>query len=60
MYARVLAENLMHCRECLLVLARNRKTLSSVDILINILLFGCLVLLTLTKKSTNYMRVIYG
>ena len=64
MYAKVLAENLMHCQECLAILTSNRKilcqTLSSVDISLNVLLFGCLVLLGLTEKSTNYMRVIYG
>ena len=64
MYAKVLAENLMHCQERLAILTSNRKilcqTLSSVDISLNVLLFGCLVLLGLTEKSTNYMRVIYG
>ena len=44
MYTTVLAESLMHCRECLLFFAINRKrlcqTLSSVEDLIIVLLFG--------------------
>ena len=64
MYAKVLAEKLMHCRESLLFLAINRKmlcqTLSSVDNSIIVLLFGCLVLLGFTEKSTNYVRGLYG
>ena len=63
MHARGLAESLMHYQECLLFLAINRKrkrlTLSSVDNSIIALLFGCLVLLGLTEKSTNYMRSLY-
>ena len=56
MYARVLAESLMHYRECRLFLAINRErfcqTLSSVDNSIILLLFGCFVLLGLTEKTT--------
>ena len=63
MNARVLAESLMIYREYLLFLAVNRKrlcqTLSSVDHLILVLLFGCLVLLGVAEKSTNYMRSLY-
>ena len=63
MYARVLAESLMHYRECLLFLAMNRKrlcqTLSTVDNSIIVLFFRCLVLSGLTEKSTNYMRGLY-
>ena len=63
MYARVPAESLMHYRECLLFLDINRKrlcqTLSSVDNSIIVLLFGCIVLLGLKEKSTNYMRGLY-
>ena len=57
------AESLMHYRECLLFLDINRKrlcqTLSSVDNSIIVLLFGCIVLLGLTEKSTNYRRGLY-
>ena len=60
MYARVLAESLMHYRECLLFLAINRKklcqTFSSVGNLIIVLLFICLVQLDFIEKSKNYMR----
>ena len=63
MYARVVAENLMHCREKILFFAINRKrlcqTLSSVDNSVIFLLFGCLILLGLTGKSRNYMRGLY-
>ena len=62
-YARVLAESLMHYRECFLSFAINRKklcqTLLSESSLIIVLLFGCLVLLDLTEKSTNYIRGLY-
>ena len=64
MYAKVLAEKLMHCRESFLFLAINRKmlcqTLSSVNNSVIVLLFGCLVLLGFTEKSTNYVRGLYG
>ena len=60
MYARVLAESLMHCREFLPFLVINKKslcqTLSLVENSIIVLLFGCLVLLGLTAKTTNYIR----
>ena len=63
MHARVLAESLMHYRESLLFSRINRKrlcqTLSSVDSSIIIHLFGCLVLLGLTKKSTKHMGGLY-
>ena len=63
MYTRVLAESLTHYQECLLFLTINRKkfcqALSSVDNSIIVLLFGCLVLLGLTEKSTSYMRGLY-
>ena len=63
MYARVLVESLMHYRECPLVLPINKKglcqTVSSVDDSVIVLLFGCLILLVLTEKSTNYMRGLY-
>ena len=63
MYARVLAESLMQYRECVLFLAINRKRLcqffSSVNNSTIVLLFGCLVLLGLTEKSTSYMRGFY-
>ena len=63
MYARILAERLMHYRECLLFLAINIKrlcqTLSSVNNSIIALLFGCLILAALIEKSTNYMRGLY-
>ena len=55
-------QHLMHYRGCLF-LAINRKrscqTLSSVANSIIGLLFGCLVLLGFTEKSTNYMRGLY-
>ena len=64
MYATVLAENLMYCQECLLFLSINRKrlcqTLSSVEISVIVLLFGCLALLGLTEESRNYMRSLYN
>ena len=64
MHARVLVEKLMHCRECLLFLAINKKrlyhTLSSVNNSIIVLLFGCSVLLGFTEKSTDYMRGLYN
>ena len=60
MYAKVLAESLMHYRDCLLFLAISRKRLSQslslVDNSIIVLLFGCIVLLGLTEKPTKYMR----
>lgn len=63
MYAKVLAENLMHCQERLAILTSNRKilcqTLSSVDISLNVLLFGCLLPLSLTEKPTKCMRDLY-
>ena len=63
MYARVLAESLMHYRECLLFLAINRKSLCQILLLVDNsiigFLFGCLVLLSLTEKSTSYMRSLY-
>ena len=50
----------IHCREFLLFLAINRKTLcqtlSSMHNLVIVLLFGCLVLLCLTEKSADYMQ----
>ena len=49
--------------QCLFFLAINRKrlcqALSSVDNSVIFLLFGCLILLGLTEKSTNYMRGLY-
>ena len=63
MYARMLAESLMHYRECLFFLVINRKrfcqTLSSIDNSIIALLYGFLVLLGLTEKSPNYMIGLY-
>ena len=64
MYERVLAEKLIYCRESFLFLVINRKkllqTLSSVKNSVIVLLFGCLVLLGFTGKSTNYVRGLYG
>ena len=53
----------MSCQECSLFIAINKKrsfqALSSVDNAIIVLLFGYLVALGLTKKSTIYMGVLY-
>ena len=57
---KVLEENLMQCRECLPILAINRKmfyqTLSSVGNLMTVLSFRFSVLLSLAENSINYMR----
>lgn len=59
MYATLLGESFMHCRECFLFLAINRKrvyqTFSPVGSSVVVLLFGSLVLLGFTEKSTNYI-----
>ena len=56
-YLKVLIESLVHCQECPVFLAINRKkfyqTLSSVKNSVTVLLFGSLVLLGLTEKSTS-------
>ena len=63
MYAKVIAESLMHYREFFLLLATKRKRLcqscSSVNNSFIVLLFRFLRLLGLTEKLTNYTRDLY-
>ena len=58
MYTRVLAENLMHYQGSLLLLVINRNGCVKLfyQWTIIVLLFGCLVLLSLHEKSPNYLR----
>ena len=57
---KVLEEDLMQCRECLLILAINRKmfyqTFSSEENLMTILSSRFSILLSLAENSINYMR----